>query len=200
MAKEAHFTTTRTNEGMQFDIVPASMPASFGCLMTCVHILAGAGALYLAVMGGSLLLAGFVANSVSFVASGVGLLAVSAGLILLLKLYRKRINKHDRSPVRLLVNASGIKAGDRFYPADQIRELAFGLPFDNGGVEMVQTTHTSISATAGTAIGMEIRNRSHALMARLASGSDKEILAFGLTVNTARSLLDDVQAALNGRL
>ncbi|MGQ3138929.1 MAG: hypothetical protein ACT6Q5_10255 [Sphingopyxis solisilvae] len=43
-----------------------------------------------------------------------------------------------------------------------------------------------------------MRNRSYALMARLKSSSKNEVLAFGLTLNVARSLQSDVTAALSG--
>lgn len=189
MAKEAHFSTTETEQGVQFDIVPASMPASFGCMMAFLYIIAG--------LGGLVALSGLVAGDDGSGAfwGGLFVAAVPAGGIL----WFKRMNaRYERVPVRMLVNDRGITIGARFFRSEDIRELVVKLPFDDGGAEMTQY-HTGVASTAGAATGMEIRNRSYALMARLKSGSANEVLAFGLTVNVARSLLSDASAALSGK-
>lgn len=189
MAKEAHFSTTETGEGVQFDIVPASLPASFGCLMVFLYIAAG--------LGGLVALSGLAAGDDGSGAfwGGAIFAAIPAGGIYM---FKRLNNRYDRAPVRMIVNTDGISIGARTYRAEDIRELILGLPFDKGGAEMVQY-HSGVASTAGAATGMEVRNRSYALMARLKSNSKNEVLAFGLTVNVGQSLLSDVKAALNGK-
>lgn len=189
MAKEAHFSATETDQGVQFDIVPASLPASFGCLMVFLYIVAG--------IGGLVALSGLVSGedgSGSFW-GGLFVAAVPAAGILMFK----RLNaRYERVPVQMVVNRSGITIGARSFRSEDIRELIVGLPFDKGGAEMTQY-HSGVASTAGAATGMEVRNRSYALMARLKSSSKNEVLAFGLTYNVACSLLSDVNAALSGK-
>ena len=188
MSKEAHFTITETSDGAQFDITPASKPASFGCMVVCVYAMGAIGAL--------IALVGLVSGSGGQLIGGLVLaVPVAVGFFI----FRQMANAHDRVPVRMLVNPDGITIGQRFYAASDIRELILRLPHDAGGAEMV-TYHTKASAQAGAAIGLELRNRSYALMARLKSSSKPEILAFGLTHNVGDSLLKDVSAALHGRL
>lgn len=188
MAKEAFFSANETPDGVQFDIVPASMPASFGCLMVFLYVMAA--------IGGFVALSGMAAGEDGRGAfwGGAFIGAIAGGGILMFK----RLNaRYTRVPVRMVVTDQGITIGERLYRRDDIRELIVGLPFDKGGAEMVQY-HSGVAATAGAATGMEIRNRSYALMARLKSSSKNEILAFGLTLNMARSLQSDVTAALSG--
>jgi hypothetical protein len=188
VAKEAFFSANETPDGVQFDIVPASMPASFGCLMVFLYVMAA--------IGGFVALSGMAAGEDGGGAfwGGAFIGAIAGGGILMFK----RLNaRYARVPVRMVVTGQGITIGERLYRRDDIRELIVGLPFDKGGAEMVQY-HSGVAATAGAATGMEIRNRSYALMARLKSSSKNEILAFGLTLNMARSLQSDVTAALSG--
>lgn len=184
MSKEAHFSITETPEGVQFDITPASKPASFGCMIVGLYGLTA-----------------FVAFIVMVQLSGGLLGGVIAAAPLLAGIYflNRKVNAHDRIPVRMLVNTSGITVGQQFYPSSDIRELIMRFPHDAGGSTMT-TYHGSAAAQAGAGVGMELRNRSYALMARLKSSSQPEILAFGLTYNVGDSLLKDVSSALNGRL
>lgn len=189
MAKEAHFSTTETEQGVQFDIVPASMPTSFGCMMVFLYLIA--------VLGGLVALSGLVAGGEGggALVGGLFVAAVPAAGIL----WFKRMNaRYARVPVQMVVNGNGITIGARFFRSEDIRELVVKLPFDHGGAEMTQYP-SGVASTAGAATGMEIRNRSYALMARLKSGSANEVLAFGLTYNVACSLLTDVNAALSGK-
>lgn len=189
MAKEAHFSTAETDAGVEFDIVPASMPGSFGCFMVILYILAG--------IAGLIALGGLAAGedgSGAFWGGALFAIVPVGGIY-----FFKRMNgRYERVPVKMVVNAQGIRIGARMYRSEDIRELVLGLPFDKGGAEMVQY-HSGVAGTAGAATGMEIRNRSYALMARLKSSSKNEILAFGLTVHVGQSLLSDVKAALAGR-
>lgn len=189
MAKEAHFSATETDQGVQFDIEPASMPASFGCMMVFLYIMAG--------IGGLVALTGLASGEDGAGAfwGGLFVAAVPIGGILVFK----RLNaRYERVPVRMVVGKSGITIGARSYRSADIRELVVGLPFDKGGTEMMPT-HSGVAGTAGAAAGMEVRNRSYALMARLKSSSKNEVLAFGLTYNVACSLLSDASAALAGK-
>lgn len=189
MAKEALFSAMETEQGVQFDIVPASMPASYGCMMVFLYIMAG--------LGGLVALSGMVAGDDGSGAfwGGLFVAAVPAGGVL----WIRRMNaRYERVPVKMVVNGNGITIGSRFFRSEDIRELVVKLPFDGGGAEMTQY-HTGVASTAGAATGMEIRNRSYALMARLKSSSANEVLAFGLTYNVACSLLSDVNAALSGK-
>lgn len=189
MAKEAQFSVTETDDGIVFDVVPATMPASFGCMMLFLYMIAAIGVLV--AFGG--LIAG--EEGTGALVGGLFVAAVPTACILWLK---KMNARYERVPVQMVVNSGGITISTRFYRAADIRELIVGLPFDDGGAEMTQY-HTGVASTAGAATGMEIRNRSYALMARLKSTSAKEVLAFGLTYNVACALLSDVRAALAGK-
>lgn len=188
MSKEAHFTITETPDGAQFDVIPAAKPVSFGCMVACLYGMAA--------LAGLIALSGLSSGSGGQLLGGIVIgIPAAAGIFV----FNRMGNKHSRAPVRLLVNPDGITVGQRFYPSADIRELILRLPHDTGGSTMT-TIHTSASAQTGAAIGMELRNRSYALMARVKSSSRPEILAFGLTYNVGDSLLKDVSAALNGRL
>ncbi|MGQ3100727.1 MAG: hypothetical protein ACT6Q5_10250 [Sphingopyxis solisilvae] len=141
MTKEAFFSANETPDGVQFDIVPASMPASFGCLMGFLYVIAA--------IGGFVALGGMAVGEDGGGAfwGGAFIGAIAGGGILMFK----RLNaRYERVPVRLTVTDQGIAIGERLYRSDDIRELIVGLPFDKGGAEMVQY-YSGVAATAGAA-------------------------------------------------
>lgn len=186
MAKEAHFTATQTSDGVVFNVTPASMPASYGCMMFFLYLMAG--------IGGLIAIGGLLGGEGGALIGGLFVGGIpAAGIVWIMKMNAR----WERAPVEMLVNREGITIGARTYRAEDIRELIVKLPFDSGGAEMTQV-HTGVASTAGAVTGMEIRNRSYALLARLKTSSENEVLAFGLTYHAACSLLNDVRAALAG--
>lgn len=188
MPKEAHFTSRETTDGTLFDVTPASKPFSFGCIIVCVYGLAAIGVF--------VALSGLLAGDGGMLFGGLFFAAVIGVPTYLVN---RKINEHDRAQVQMLVNMDGIAIGPRIYPTTDIRELILRFPYDAGGSTMT-TYHTSTASQLGAGAGMELRNRSYALMARLKSSSKPEILVFGLTYNVGESLLNDVNAALKGRI
>lgn len=181
MTAEAHFVRTDTVEGACFEVTPAPKVAAQGCLLVFGYLFAG----LIALGGLSLGVPGFLASSVLW-----------GPLLLVLRLVRKSAaEKYSRAPVTLIVNAHGITAGDRDFPAESIVELLLRHPSDDGGARFELESRSGGQAI-GRSIAHEVRNRSLALMARLKSGSAPEVLVFGLTYNTGVALVNDVIAAM----
>ncbi len=133
-----------------------------------------------------------VGLSASMLLALVGLLLLAFAIFMQVK----SSDKQSRAPTRLVVNATGIKVGEKFYPADSIRQLLLRHPNETGG-ETYEVHHRSDAARVGAMVATAQRNRSYALMARLKSSSKPEVLVFGLTNNTGTALLNDVSRELN---
>lgn len=183
MTTEAHFVRTDTAEGARFEVTPAPAPGAQGCFFVGGYLIAG----LIALGGLSLGIAGFLFSAVLW-----------GPLLLVLWLVGKSsAEKYSRAPVTLIVNAHGITAGDRVFPAESIAELLLRHPSDDGGARY-ELESRSAGQAIGQSIAQEVRNRSFALMARLKSGSVPEVLVFGLTYNTGVALLNDVIATMKG--
>jgi hypothetical protein len=175
VASEASFTRNDTPEGAQFDIVSASQPMGRGCLFVGVYAICAVMILLGATFG---------------MLVGLPLLAFT------IFMHVKSGDKHSRAPTRLVVNASGITVGGKFYPADSIVQLLLRHPNDTGGANY-EIQHKSDAAHVGAMVRTAQMNRSYALMARLKASSTPEVLVFGLTPNTGNALLNDVTRELN---
>lgn len=175
---QAHFTRTDTAEGARFDIRPASKPAS----LTCMLIVAYGFTAMIIYFGATYDMLG------PFAILWLPLLAISIAATFATR------DKFPRVPVTLIVNTDGVRANGAFVPRDAIAE--FALRNTAGGNKDIWYDSRSMASTAGAAVQAAHQNAAWGLFVRLRSSSTPAILAFGLTPDTARALLNDVAEAM----
>ena len=198
MSSEALFIRTDTPNGVQFDVTPASQPAGTNAVLAlgggCRGLFTGAVLGLLAAIPiylvASIFLGG-LATLVSFV--------VACGIVVLFTIKtagKYRTVNPKPHPTRLVVNPAGIQHPGGFVNADDIAELALRHPNDKGGYTISSYVSDSAAYNAGQRLGMELKNRTFALMVRRKSISTPEIIVRGLTWNAGEALLNDIRIAM----
>jgi hypothetical protein len=177
---QAHFTRTDTAEGARFDIRPASKPVSLSCMLIIAY--------------------GFTAMIMYFGAkyNMLGPFAILWLPLLVLSVIATVAtrDKYPRVPVTLIVNHEGVHANGVLYPREAIAE--FALRNTAGGGKDIWYNSRSMASTGGAAVAAAHQNVGWGLFARPRTSSTPVILAFGLTPDTARALLNDVSEAMGG--
>lgn len=180
---EASFVRTDTPEGARFDVTPAPKAGAMGCLVA-VCVIAAVALIFLGLKIGE--------GGVTFTAILWVPLLLGAAVVAVV-----HADKFPRVPVSLVVNGQGIRAGNHVFPGPEIAELILRHP--TGAGRTYRAAPGSAGASIGQAAARQAQERSYALMVRLTSSSQPQVLAYGLTYDAGLTLLNDVQAVLRRR-